>query len=80
MSADDEDAQIGSPCLHIGPSFCLLLVEFCRGISPIQAAKSRPDRNIVASVTVVAIAVPPMIPILGIVSSRMLASFAHTAS
>src|SRR6266536_6066330 len=46
-----------SPCLEIGPSFCLPPVESWRGTSPIQAAKSRPDRNAVGSVTVAAIAV-----------------------
>jgi hypothetical protein len=31
--------------LEIGPSFCLPPVESCRGTSPIQAAKSRPEQK-----------------------------------
>jgi len=45
-------------------------VEFCRGTSPIHAAKSRPDRKTVGSATVAAIAVAPMTPMPGMVSSR----------
>src|SRR5437660_1359014 len=48
-----------SPCLEIGPSFCLPPVESCRGTSPIQAAKLRPDRKTVGSATVAAIALAP---------------------
>ena len=33
------------------PSFCLPPVEFCRGTSTTQAAKSRSDRNAFGSVT-----------------------------
>jgi hypothetical protein len=64
-----------SPCLEIGPSFCLPPVESCSGTSPIQAAKSRPDRKTDGSATVAAIAVAPMTPMPGMVSSRLLASF-----
>jgi hypothetical protein len=42
---------------------------------PIQAAKSRPDRKTVGSATVAAIALAPMTPMPGMVSSRLLASF-----
>ncbi len=31
------------PCLLMPPSVCLPPLEFCRGVSPSQAAKSRPD-------------------------------------
>src|SRR6516164_1912304 len=54
-----------SPCLEIGPSFCLPPVESCRGTSPIQAAKSRPERKTMGSDTVAAIALAPMMPMPG---------------
>src|SRR6516165_6991939 len=66
-----------SPCLEIGPSFCLPPVESCRGTSPTQAAKSRPDRKAFGSVTVAVMALAPMRPIPGTLSSRLLASFAR---
>src|SRR5258707_2938276 len=53
--------------LEIGPSFCLPPVESCRGTSPIQAAKLRPDRKTVGSATVAAIALAPMTPMPGMV-------------
>ncbi len=34
--------MVRSPILEIAPSFCLPPVDFCRGVSPTQAAKSRP--------------------------------------
>jgi hypothetical protein len=40
--------------LEIGPSFGLPPVESCRGTSPIQAAKSRPERKAFGSVTGIA--------------------------
>jgi hypothetical protein len=46
-----------SPCFEIGPNLGFPPVEFCRGTSPIQAAKSRPDWKAVGSVTVAAMAV-----------------------
>src|SRR6516162_8236664 len=66
-----------SPCFDIGPSFCLPPVESCRGTSPIQAAKSRPDRKAFGSVTVAVMALAPMVPIPGTLSSRLLSSFAR---
>jgi hypothetical protein len=45
------------PPVWIGPSFCLLPVESCRGTSPTQAAMSRSDRNAFRSVTTAVIAV-----------------------
>jgi len=52
-------------------------VESCRGTSPIQAAKSRPDRNALASVTVAVMALAPRKPIPGMVATRLLASLAR---
>jgi hypothetical protein len=52
--------------LEIGPSFCLPPVESWRGTIPIQAAKSRPDRNTVGSGAVATIAVAPRTPMPGI--------------
>jgi transposase len=49
--------------------------ESSRGTSPIQAAKSRPDRKAFGSTTVAAMAVAPKTPIPGMVSSRLLVSF-----
>src|SRR5215203_2812407 len=34
--------MVRSPIFEIAPSFCLPPVDFCRGVSPSQAAKSRP--------------------------------------
>ena len=59
----------------IGPSFCLPPVKSSRGTIPIQAAKSRPDGKTFGSGTVAAIAVAPITPIPGMLSSRWLASF-----
>jgi len=76
MRADDENAsQIAVALLGDRPELLLAPVESCRGTSPIQAAKSRPDRNTVGSATVAAIAVAPMTPMPGMVSTRWLASF-----
>jgi hypothetical protein len=51
------------------PSFWLPPVESCRGTIPIQGAKSRPDRKTLGSIMVAAIAVAPMTPMPGMVSS-----------
>src|SRR6185312_11864055 len=37
--------MVRSPIFEIAPSFCLPPVDFCRGVSPSQAAKSRPARK-----------------------------------
>src|SRR5215468_7378885 len=64
-----------SPCFEIGPSRCLPPVESSRGTMPIQAAKSRPVLKIEASGTVATMALAPMTPMLGMVSSRLLSAF-----
>ena len=64
-----------SPCLEMGPSLCLPPVESSRGTMPIQAAKSRPLLKIEASGTVATMALAPMTPMLGMVSSRLLSAF-----
>jgi hypothetical protein len=43
------------PCLVMEPSFVLPPVEFCFGVSPSQAAKSRPDLKTPGSGTLAAI-------------------------
>ena len=76
MRADDKNApQVAVALLGDRPKLLLAPVKSCRGTSPIQAAKSRPDRKTVGSATVAAIALAPMTPMPGIVSSRLLASF-----
>jgi len=58
----------------MGPSRCLPPVEFWRETMPIQDAKSRPLLKIEASGTVATMAVAPMTPMLGMVSSRWLSA------
>jgi len=43
------------PCLVMAPSVCLPPLEFCLGVRPSQAAKSRPDLNTLGSGTLAAI-------------------------
>lgn len=59
-----------SPCLVMPPSLCLPPDEFCRGVSPSQAANSRPDRNADGSGIVAAKAVAVIGPIPGMVASK----------
>jgi hypothetical protein len=47
-------------------------LEFCRGVMPSQAEKSRPESNMPGSVTVAAMALAPMMPTPGIVASSLL--------
>jgi hypothetical protein len=76
MRADNKNApHVAVTMLGDRTELLLALVESCRGTSPIQAAKSRPDRKAVGSATVAAIAVAPMTPMPGMVSSRLLAWF-----
>src|SRR5271168_1886959 len=44
------------PCLVMAPSFSLPPLEFCLGVNPSHAAKSRPDLNTLGSGTLAAIA------------------------
>ena len=64
-----------SPCLEMCPSRTLPPVPLCRGTSPIQAAKCRPERKEFGSVMVAASAPAVMMPMPGIVSRRWLSSF-----
>jgi hypothetical protein len=50
-------------------------LEFCFGTSPIQAEKSRPDRNALGSATLATRAVASAGPTPGIASSLLLVSF-----
>ena len=49
--------MVRSPRFDTAPSFCLPPVDFCRGVSPSQAAKSRPARKFSAAGTSAVIAV-----------------------
>jgi hypothetical protein len=40
--------KVRSPIFEVAPSFCLPPVECCKGVSPTQAAKSRPRLNVSA--------------------------------
>src|ERR1700741_3763119 len=57
------------------PSLSLPPLEFCLGTSPIQAEKSRPDRNALGLATLATKAVANAGPTPGISSSRLLVSF-----
>src|SRR6187401_1629747 len=54
----------------MAPSFCLPPVDFCNGVSPSQAAKSRPARKPSGAGTRAVIAVAAIGPMPGIVMSR----------
>src|SRR5580658_10853483 len=58
------------PCLVTAPSLALPPLEFCLGVSPSQAAKSRPDLNTLGSGTLAAIAEAVSGPTPGTRSSR----------
>src|SRR5712671_6236899 len=57
------------------PSLSLPPLEFCFGTSPIQAEKSRPDRNALGSPMLATRAVANAGPTPGMASSRLLVSF-----
>src|SRR5882672_5651975 len=59
-SNDENAPQVAISLLGDRSELLLAPVESCRGTSPIQAAKSRPDRKIVGSATVATIAVAPI--------------------
>src|SRR5215471_6778445 len=59
----------------MAPNLSLPPLEFCLGTSPIQAEKSRPDRNALGSATQATSAVASAGPTPGIASSRLLAAF-----
>jgi len=62
--------MVRSPIFEIAPSLCLPPVDFCRGVSPSQAAKSRPARKPSGAGTRAVIAVAAIGPMPGIVISR----------
>src|SRR6516162_4616972 len=61
---------VRSPRFETAPSFCLPPVDFCSGVSPSQAAKSRPAGNPSAAGTSAVIAVEAIGPTPGIVINR----------
>src|SRR5215467_9438012 len=61
---------VRSPRFETAPSFCLPPVDFCSGVSPSQAAKSRPAGNPSAAGTNAVIAVEAIGPTPGIVINR----------
>ena len=81
MPAKDVKAYVKRAHMaELGIVAALPPAESSRGTSPIQAAKSRPDRKAFGSTTVAAMAVAPITPIPGMVSSRLLVSFASGAA
>ena len=70
-------SQILVALLRNRSDFCSPPVESCRGTIPIEAAKSRPDRNTFGSGTVAAMAVAPSRPIPGMLLRRLHASSAR---
>jgi hypothetical protein len=61
---------VRSPRFETAPSFCLPPVDFCSGVSPSQAAKSRPAGNPSAAGTSAVIAVEAIGPTPEIVINR----------
>ena len=59
--------MVRSPRFDMAPSFCLPPVVFCSGVSPSQAAKSRPARKLPAAGASAVIAVAEIGPTPGIV-------------
>ena len=62
--------MVRSPLFEMAPSLCLPPVDFCSGVSPSQAAKSRPARKPSGAGTRAVIAVAAIRPMPGIVMSR----------
>jgi hypothetical protein len=62
--------MVRSPRFEMAPSFCFPPVDFWSGVSPSQAAKSRPARKLPAAGTSAVIAVAAIGPTPGIVISR----------
>src|SRR5215213_4215752 len=61
---------VRSPIFEVAPSRCLPPVDFCNGVRPSQAAKSRPDLNVSAAGASATIAVAVIGPTPGIVIKR----------
>ena len=74
---DEQSSEIAISLLGDAAERSLPPVECCRGTSPIHVAKSRPDLKSLGSVTVEAMAVPPITPIPGTVSRRQPMSLAR---
>ena len=69
------------PCLVMAPSFSLPPLEFCLGVRPSQAAKSRPDLNTLGSGTLATITEAMILPTPGTCSPAICSShFAHEPS
>ena len=62
--------MVRSPCFEMAPSFCLPPVDFCSGVSPSQAAKSRPVPKFSGAGTRAVIAAAAIGPTPGTVISR----------
>ena len=62
--------MVRSPIFEMAPSFCLPPVDFCSGVSPSQAAKSRPVAKVSGAGASAVIAVAVIGPTPGIVISR----------
>ena len=73
-SDHQNSSQIAIAPFRDRPKLLFAAVEYAPGASPIQAAKARPDPKTFGSGTVAAIAVAPIRPIPGMLSSRLLAS------
>ena len=68
------------PCLVMPPNLSLPPLEFCRGVSPSQAEKSRPDLKILGSGTLAAIAEAVIVPAPGMLASNRLTGFCLSAA
>lgn len=66
--------SVRSPILDVAPSFCLPPVDFCKGVSPSQAAKSLALVKLSMGSAKARIAVALIGPIPGMVMSRRAAS------
>src|SRR4051812_5585505 len=74
---DKQSSQVAVALLGDRAELGLAPVDICRGTSPIQAAKSRPDRKILGFVTVAAMADAPISPMPGTVWIRLLSLLAR---
>src|SRR5689334_11233075 len=70
--------MVRSPLFEMAPSLCLPPVDLCSGVSPSQAAKSRPARKPSGAGTRAVIAVAAIGPMPGIVMSRRATGSAFT--
>ena len=61
---------VRSPIFEVAPSFCLPPDDFCKGVSPTQAAKSQPFLKVSAGGARAAMAVAVIGPMPGMLISR----------